>query len=107
MSLQKRKGTTKKGNDLTTPQNKTYSPEDIITWRHNNPEISTYTHKSAVRTLCGAVCVVLGAVTLPIPTGSIFLILLGGGLLGYDVKGLFNRVKYEVRLIKLRVLQKC
>lgn len=86
-------------------QPKKYKPWDIASWhKRNNHLISTYTNKSAVRSLCGAVCVSVGIITLPIPTGSIFLILFGAGLLGYDIKALYNRIKYEINLFKVRYL---
>lgn len=88
-----------------TLHNKTkiYSYEDMITWRHRtHRHIDTYTTKSAVRGVCGAVCVVVGVGTLWIPSGSVLLIMFGAGLMGYDVKGLFSRVKYEINLLKMR-----
>lgn len=82
---------------------RTYTPENIITWRHGaGRQIDTYTKKSAVRSLLGCVMIGCGVVTLPLPTGSIFLIMFGAGLLGYDAKVLFSRMKYELNLLKLR-----
>jgi hypothetical protein len=84
-------------------QPKTYSPEDIIVWRYRtHSNISTYDKNSAVRSFLGAVCVIVGVSTLWLPSGSMLLIGLGCGLLGYDVKGLISRVKYEINLFKLR-----
>ena len=111
MSLQKMKDNAKKQGDIIIriiahilpKQPKSYTPEDIVTWWiHNNKDISTYSPKCAVRGICGAVCIGLGVSTLWLPSGSIPLIIIGSGLLGYDVKALSNRVKYELNLFKLR-----
>ena len=85
-----------------------YSPEDIIEYRHNMSSlIDTYDKRCVVRAVCGAVCIGIGVSTIWFPSGSIVLIVAGSGLLGYDVKALYNRIKYEIHLFKLRILQKC
>lgn len=84
---------------------KRYSSEDIITWRHRaDRQILTYTNKSAVRTVLGAVSIVIGVSTLWLPSGSVLLIMLGAGLLGYDTKALSKKIKYELNWLKVRYL---
>lgn len=64
--------------------------------------IITYDKKSIIRTICGGVLLGVGVVTLPLPTGSIVLIMVGAGMIGYDIRALWRRVRYEAHLIKVR-----
>ena len=55
------------------------------------------------RKVLGLLFIGVGVVTLPLPTGSIFLILLGCLVMGVDierVKNLIMRYKYKMRLLK-------
>ena len=84
-------------------KNKVLSPEDIVTSRYyTSKDITTYNKISIIRGAVGGVCIGVGIITLPFPTGSIFLIMFGSGLLGYDVKDLIRRLRYEVKLRYLR-----
>ena len=81
------------------------TPEDIITSRYYMSEdIETYTKRSIIRCVFGGVCVVVGVSTWFIPFTTIPLLLLGGVMMGYDMKALIRRVRYEVRLKKMTLL---
>ena len=84
---------------------RTLSPTQIITARHNmSKDITTYTKRSTIRCVFGGVCVVIGVATWVIPFTTIPLLLLGGVMMGYDMKALIRRVRYEVRLKRIKLL---
>lgn len=86
---------------------KEMTPTQIITARHRmSKDISTYNKTNIIRCACGVVCVVVGIATTPIPMTTIPLLLLGGVMMGYDMKALIRKVRYEVRLKKIMLLSR-
>ena len=80
------------------------TPEDVITTRYHMRKhgIVTYDNKSIIRTLVGVCMVGVGVATLFIPFTTIPLCMGGAGLIGYDLRALLHRVRYESHLIKIR-----
>lgn len=78
------------------------STERIVCRYYMSKDIETYNKISIARGGLGVVCVAVGVVTWVIPFTTIPLLLLGGVLLGYDMKGFIRRVRYEAHLIKVR-----
>lgn len=80
---------------------------DIITARHYmSKDISTYNKRSLARTVGGVVLIGVGVGTFLIPFTTIPLCVAGAVLIGYDLKALIVRYKYEKNLIKLRCLMR-
>ncbi len=75
----------------------------LIARRGISKDITTYTPTSLIRSVVGGMCVGVGIITLPLPTGSILLIMCGAGLIGYDVRALIKRIVYEMKLVKIKV----
>ena len=80
-----------------------YSPEDILIYRLklNSPKKK----KSAVKVVCGGLLCVLGLISLPIPTGSLFMIGAGCSLMvagGVDLWGYYRRVEKKAILFVCR-----
>ena len=85
---------------------KKLSHEDIISARHGmSKDIDTYNKRSMVRTLGGVVLIGAGISTYMIPFTTAPLCIAGAGLIGYDVKALLYRYRYERHLVKLRCLK--
>ena len=75
---------------------KEYTPESIYEWHYRmSGHIEHYDKIGIVRSISGVVCVGVGVATLPLPTGSIFVIGLGCYLLGYDSKILLPKLIYK------------
>ena len=83
----------------TSTQKKTYSPEDIVTYNHTHTDITSYDKIGIVRAVSGSVLLGAGLITLPLPTGSIFMVGLGCWLLGYDSKVLVTKTTYKLKLL--------
>jgi len=87
--------------------NKKLSSTDIITTKHymklNNIEV--YNKKSVLRSILGGFCIVVGITTFFIPFTTIPLCLIGGVLIGYDMKSLIKKIGYEKRL-KILLIKK-
>ena len=86
---------------------KEYDCVEIIRYRQymNKNNIDSYTKRSLIRSILGIGCIVVGLVTTFIPCTTIPLLLLGGSLMGYDMKALIKKLKYESHLIKLRLFR--
>lgn len=84
----------------------TLSHEDIVCYNHTMSKLGIvkYNKRSVVRAVLGGVMVTIGISTLMLPTGSIPLIIVGSGLLGYDVKAFISKARYEIHVLKLRYL---
>ena len=95
-------------NNKTTQQKRTmvnktkqYTPEDIVCYNHTKHKgIVGYYKPSTLRAVCGMTCIGIGAVTLPLPTGSIFLIGFGSYLLGYDSKKFILSAVHRAKCVK-------
>jgi len=77
--------------------------EDIITTQYHMRKhgIVTYDKKSVMRSVIGCMMVVVGIATLFIPFTTIPLCVGGAGLIGYDLRALLQRIKYESHRIKI------
>ena len=82
------------------------TPEDVICARYHmrRQGIATYNNKSIIRTCVGVCMVGVGVATLFIPFTTIPLCMGGAGLIGYDLRALLQRVRYESHRIKVRLL---
>ena len=82
------------------------TPEDVVTTRYHMRKhgIATYDKKSIIRTCAGVCMVGVGVATLFIPFTTIPLCVGGAGLIGYDMRALLKKAKYESHRIKVRLL---
>ncbi len=65
--------------------------------------IETYNKKSIMRMLIGGSMIVMGLVTFFVPFTTLPLCMCGAGLIGYDLKSLLKKIKYENHLLRLRI----
>jgi len=81
----------------------TLSYKDIVycRWVMCNHHITTYNKKSLRRSLCGVGCIALGVCTALVPFTTIPLCVLGAGLLGFDIRPLILRIKYESHRLRV------
>lgn len=81
------------------------TPEDIACARYHMRKngIGTYDKKSMVRSVIGGSMIIIGLATLPIPCTTIPLCICGSGLIGYDLRRLIKKVRYESHLLKVRL----
>ena len=84
--------------------NKKPTHEDIVCMRYHMrmQGITTYTKKSIIRTLIGGGMIIVGLATFLIPFTTIPLCVGGAGLIGYDMRALIHKIRYESHLIKIR-----
>ena len=80
--------------------------EDIACTRYHMRKngIETYDKKSMVRSVIGGSMIVVGLTTFLVPFTTIPLCMCGAGLIGYDLRRLIKKVKYEYHLLKVRLL---
>ena len=79
---------------------KTYTPENIITWRYKTGnQLIPYNKPSMIRSACGVVSIGVGIITCFIPFTTIPLVALGSYLLGFDGKIVISNLIYKSRLI--------
>ena len=85
---------------------KRMTPADIICIRYHmrRQGIATYDNKSIARTIIGVGMITVGIVTIPIPCTTIPLCMGGCVLVGYDLRTLIQRIKYEVHRLKVGCL---
>ena len=57
-------------------------------------QFEVYKPITLIKKIVGYSMIVIGALTLPIPTGSIFLIILGRALLAIDYKKLLDTINF-------------
>ena len=57
-------------------------------------QVEAYKPITLIKKIVGYSMIVIGALTLPIPTGSIFLIILGCALLAIDYKKLLDTINF-------------
>jgi len=88
-------------------KNKTLSCEGVIFAQHHMKRngIEPYTKKSLIRTITGVSLIALGVGTFIIPFTTLPLCVGGGVLLGCDVQALTKKYKYELNLLKMRLLK--
>lgn len=67
--------------------------------------IEPYYKRGLIRSVVGVGCVIIGLVTFAVPFTTIPLLLFGGSLIGYDIKSLIGRFKYEGHLIKIKMVR--
>jgi len=82
------------------------TPEEVVCARYHMKKygIATYDNKSIIRTCVGVCMVVVGIATFLVPCTTIPLCVGGVGLIGYDLRALLQKVRYESHLVKMRLL---
>ena len=78
-----------------------YTHEDIVSYNMTkHKDIIPYNHISKIRGIIGTLALTTGLITLPLPSGSIFLVCGGCYLLGYDSKVIIKNSIFHLKELK-------
>lgn len=67
--------------------------------------IEIYTPINLTRKIVGWSLIAIGAITLPFPTGSVFLIMLGASILSMDYKKILSSIKFYSKEFAYKIMR--